>query len=122
MKTIPCIPRRVGRWQTEEKIARSTLICWTAARPGERFDDELDETGEDLYDEQDERLKASGALAEGEPVGEWTDQDEEPNTFDAASEVDEYEDEDELDPDEFEALDGGSLGGVEPTDKRRHEH
>jgi hypothetical protein len=93
-----------------------------AARPGERFDDEMD----DKYDEQGERREASGALAEGEAVGPWTDQDEEPNAFDAASGSDpdsEFEELDEEDDDlDFEALDGGSVAGVEPTDKRRREH
>ncbi len=102
-----------------------------AARPGERFDDELDDMDE-TYDEQGERREASsGALAEGEPVGPWTEEEEEPNAFDAASaseseseleEQYEFEDDEELDPAEFQSLDGGSVGGVEPTEKRRRDH
>ena len=101
-------------------------VVFDAARPGERYDEALDEMDE-AYDEQHEHRRASGEegglLGEGELVGPWSDEDEEPNTFDAASEPDEEqaEEEEDLDESEFESLDGGSVAG-EPTDTRRRNH
>ena len=101
-------------------VAKDDAELFDAARPGERFDDELDE--DQLYDEQGERREAAGEgglLGEGEPVGPWSDEDEEPNAFDAASDQDEEEEEDEeLEDSDFEALDGGSVAD-EPTRRRR---
>jgi hypothetical protein len=106
-------------------VAKDDAELFDAARPGERFDDELDEM-EELYDEPDDRRAAAvegGLLGEGEPVGPWSDEDEEPNAFDAASDLDEEEEEEEeeIEDSDFEALDGGSVAG-EPTDRGRRDH
>jgi hypothetical protein len=63
-----------------------------SARPDERMGDDLEE----LEDSKsaagsDDAEGANPLLAEGEPVGPWSEEDEEPNAFDAAS-----EDEDDL--------------------------
>jgi hypothetical protein len=102
--------------------AKTDADLFDAARPGERFDNEMDEMDR-LYDEQGERREATGQeglLGEGEPVGPWSDEDEEPNAFDAASDLDEEEDED-LDESDFETLEGGEVAG-ESTDRRRRDH
>jgi hypothetical protein len=107
-------------------FAKSDDDLFDAARPGERFDDELDEMDE-LYEEREERRRAAGeeggVLGEGELVGPWSEEeDEEPNAFDAASELDEeQEEEEDLDESEFETLDDGSVTG-EPTDRHRRDH
>jgi hypothetical protein len=63
-----------------------------AARPDERMGDDLEalDDSKSAAGSEDED-EASPLLAEGEPVGPWSEEDEEPNAFDAAS-----EDEDDL--------------------------
>jgi len=75
-----------------------------AARPDDRVGDELDETSDDP-----DRL-----LAEGEPVGPWSDDEEEDNAFDAA---DRDADKDEDDPN---APVGYQAGGQAPRGRRGH--
>jgi hypothetical protein len=67
-------------------------------------------------------------LAEGEPVGQWSEEDEEPNAFDAAGEeaADPETDEDEDAPVGYQAssapADRGSSPPPPPTPKRRRSH
>ena len=67
-------------------------------------------------------------LAEGEPVGEWSEEDEEPNAFDAAGEAADEKDEDDGEdaPVGYQAsgapADRGSSPPPPPTPKRRRSH
>jgi hypothetical protein len=98
-----------------------------AARPDERMGDDLEKL--------DETANASGAsededeplLAEGETVGPWSEEDEEPNAFDAAAE-EETELDEESSGDEPGGYQASSTEPPEPSrpppppPKRRRSH